>query len=209
MTVESERADRRGPSARKALHVLIFTGAVPAQLLGGFWGVMIYGGVVALLIFLSALRGAGSLLYDALARPQDGAAEARYVFLPLLATALGGLLSLLLVGSFAVVGYLVCGWGDAAGEVVGTRWGRHRYASPLARTTSPRRSLEGSAAVLVAGSGGAWVALLLLGFSPLPAAGAAVVCGLVGALAEALSSHGTDNFPVLLVPSLAAWWLLG
>ncbi len=207
--MESERTDRGGPAARKALHVLIFTGAVPAQLLGGFWGVTVYGGVVTLLIFLSALRGAGSFLYDALARPEDGAAEGRYVFLPLVATALGGFLSLLLVGSFAVVGYLVCGWGDAAGEMVGGRWGRHRYVSPLAGTTSPRRSLEGSAAVLVAGSGGAWVALLLLGLPPLPAAGAAVICGLVGALAEAVSSHGTDNLPVLLLPSLAAWWLLG
>ena len=196
--------------SRKAFHVGIFTGAAPAQLLQGYWGVVVYGTVIAALVLLAYLRGSRSVLYRALARPEDGGAGARFVLVPLASTALGGILGLQLVGSFAVVGYLVCGWGDAAGEVVGRRWGRRRYGvPPWARSPRYFRSLEGSLAVLVAGSLGGWVGLSLLGYSPLPSLAVGLACGALGSVSEALSSHGTDNLWVQLLPSLGGWWLLG
>ena len=39
--------------SRKVFHAIIFTGAVPAQLLAGFWGVVVYGTVISLIVFAS------------------------------------------------------------------------------------------------------------------------------------------------------------
>jgi phytol kinase len=197
------------PYPRKVFHVGIFTGAAPVHLIFGFWGLVLYGVGISMQVLYSYWRGREGALYRVLARPEDGPAQRRYIFLPLVSTALGGLSSVLLVGSFAVVGFLVCGWGDAAGESVGSRWGLHRYPVPAFGGKRRTRSLEGSAAVLLAGSLGAWGALGLLGFSPLSAIGVGCLCGLVGALTEAVSSHGTDNLFTQLLPALSAWWILG
>ena len=194
---------------RKSFHIAVFTGAVPAQLWLGFWGVMLYGVLLFLLVVQAVFRGPASTLFRALAREGDGEERTTLVFLPLGMTALGGLLGVLLVGQFAVVGYLVCGWGDGAGEVVGKRWGRMEYSPPLSRGRGPVRTLEGSVGVLVAGFLGGWGALGLLGFPPLSSLGVGFVAGLVGGVSEALSGRGTDNLWVQLLPSLTAWWFLG
>ena len=193
---------------RKVFHVGIFTGAVPAQLSFGFWGVVLYGMTVSSLVFLSLPRGSQSSLYRILDRSGKGEGRAG-ILLPLLSTALGGILTVLLVGEFAVVGYLACGWGDAAGEIVGLRFGRHSLPSlpPGSRTSS--KTLEGSVAVLLLAGLGSWAALALLGFEPFPAAGAGLVSGAVAAVAEALSWKRTDNLWVQLLPAVVAWWLLG
>ena len=195
--------------SRKIFHAAVFTGAVPAQLSLGFWGVVVYGIVFAGFVLLSVGSGNGSPLFDALVRRKDGESARRFVLLPLIATALGGLVSVLLVGDFAVVGYLVCGWGDAAAEPVGARWGRHRYSIPFSSGSGNSRSLEGSAAVLVAGGLGGWVALGLLGIPQPLAAGVGLVCGGAGAVAEGLSGHGSDNFWVQVVPALVAAGMAG
>ncbi len=195
---------------RKAFHAGIFTGAVPAQLLLDFWGVVLYGSVISALVVLSLLRGPGSVLYGILVREEDGEDGSRLIVLPLLSTAFGGLMSVFLVGAFAVVGYLVCGWGDAAGEIIGRRWGQRRFTPPFSvGRRRHARTMEGSAAVLFVGVLAAIPGLLLLGVSILPALGVGLVVGMVGALAEGLSGHGTDNFWVQLAPSITAWWLVG
>jgi len=195
--------------SRKVFHVGIFTGAVPAHLFQGFWGVVVYGSVVSIIVLLACFQGPGFGLYEALARPAEGGGSRRNVLTALSSTALGGLLGTLLVGSFALVGYLVCGWGDAVGEPAGERWGRHRYASPLGRIGGRTRSVEGSFAVFLVGSLGACVSLGLLGFSLPQSLGVGLVCGGAGAGAEGLSPSGTDNLWVQLLPALVAWWCLG
>jgi dolichol kinase len=194
---------------RKSFHIGIFTGAAPAQLLLGFWGVVIYGATIALLVLLALLRGQKSLLFRVLGREEDAEQKAPLIFFPLAATALGGLLSVLLVGNFAVVGYLVCGWGDGAGELVGRTLGQHPYSPIFSFGRRPRRTLEGSLAVFVFGFLGAWAALGLLHYSPPQALGVGLVCGLTGMVGEALSGKGTDNLWAQLLPSLVAWWILG
>ena len=123
-------------------------------------------------------------------------------------TAVGGLASALLAGAYAGVGYLVAGWGDAIGEPVGSRWGRHRYRVPSLRGVPAERSWEGSAAVFLVGWVAAGIALAGLG-----AGSAAIpvgfVCALVGAVAEGLSNHGLDNLTVQISTSLVAALLLG
>lgn len=181
---------------------------MPAQLLLGFWGVVLYGVTMGALVLVAALRGEDASLHGVLFRGVEGEGRAT-VLVPLGATALGGLLALLLVGDFAMVGYLTCGWGDAGGEMVGRRWGRTSWTRFLPGSIASHRSLEGSLGVLVLGFLGGWVVLGVMGYGLMPALGGGLMAGSVGAVSEALSWKGTDNLWVQLLPSLASWWLLG
>lgn len=190
---------RRGVAvaySRKLFHVGIFTMAAGAHALGAMPAVLAYGATVSLVIVYAVARGPGYPLYEALARPGDAPHRTLLVLLPLVTTALGGLLSNLLFGGTAVVGYLVAGWGDAAGEPAGARWGRHRYPVPGFGEVRAWRSVEGSAAVLIMGSLAAFVALLGLELAPLTRLLAALAAGTAGAVVEAVSPHGLDNLTV-------------
>ena len=204
----AHRGDLPSGVTRKVFHAGIFTGAVPAHLLQGFWGVVTYGIVIALVVLVGYWQGPGSPFHAALARDAEGDPSHRTFLIPLASTAMGGLLAALLVGSFAVVGYLVCGWGDGAGEPVGKRWGRHWYSPPFAEKGRKTRSLEGSLGVLLVGSVGGAVALSLLGYSPVQSLCIGFACGAGGSLVEGLSGSETDNLWVQLLPSLIAWWFL-
>ena len=191
---------------RKLFHVLIFSSAAVVSLFGGFWAVCVFGAMVSLMVGLAVVRGRGDRFYEALAREQDGPDRTYYIVVPYFATLIGGMTSNVIFGPLAVVGYLVGGLGDAAGEPAGVRWGRHSYAASGGGT----KTLEGSLAVLAAS-----VVALVIGvaISPqlsfdlrsliaLPAI--AIVCTLV----EAFSPRGWDNVWMQIVPTVLAAILL-
>lgn len=198
----------RIPYTRKVFHFGIFSGAAVANLWWGLPGTNVYGGVVALVVLAAVLAGEGNPLYEALARETDRPRRSLFVVVPLVMTAVGGVASALLAGPFAGVGYLVAGWGDAVGEPVGTRWGRHRYRVPSLGGVPAQRSWEGSAAVF----GAAWLAASVALWSQGVQDGLVTVslaCALAGAAAEAVSNHGLDNLTVQVVASGVARLLLG
>ncbi len=198
------------PIPRKVFHAAVFAGAVPAQLLLGFWGVVTYGTGISLLLFSSYQLRPSLPFWRGLTRAdKELPGPAGSILIPFLSTGFGGLSSILLLGEFAIVGYLVCGFGDAAGELVGRKWGKHRYRSPFSDPEAGPRSLEGSIGVFLFGALAAAVALSLLGSTLPELLVVALACGGVGSLAEGLSGPRTDNFWVQVIPSLAAWWLIG
>ena len=201
----------KGPSpylGRKIVHTAIFSGAVPAQLTLGFWGVVTYGSVLSLLILIAYWKRSRSGLFDLLSPPGVEGGSRRPFFVPFSATVFGGLLGTLLVGHFAIIGYLVCGWGDAAGEIIGKGWGRRTFTVPIGTDRATPRTLEGSLGVWLFGALGAGAAILLLGY-PLPTAmGVGLLCGGTGAIAEAVSGQNTDNFWTQIVPAFISWWVL-
>lgn len=197
----------RSGYTRKLFHVLIFTSAVFVQAFGGFWAVCVFGVMVSLVVGLAILRGRGDGFYEALAREQDGPDRTYYIVIPYFATLIGGMTSNVFFGPLAVVGYLVGGLGDAAGEPAGVRWGRHPYkASPSGVT----KTFEGSFAVLAASV----VALLIsVAISPelsfdLRAVIVLPVIAIVCTLVEAFSPRGWDNVPMQIVPTVLAAILL-
>lgn len=198
----------RTPYTRKVFHFLIFTAAGVVQLLWGLGGVVVFGTVVAGAVLFAVARGDGFPFYEALARPSDAPHRSLFVLVPLVMTALGGVLSNLLFPGFAQVGYMVTGWGDAVGEPVGVRWGEHRYTVPSLAGVPAERSLEGSTAVLLTGFVAAWLVLgaggMGWGAAVLPAAG----CAAVGAAVEAASNHGLDNLTIQVAASGVAYWIL-
>lgn len=198
----------RVPYTRKVFHFVIFTGAAAAHAWWGLPGTNVYGGVVALLVLAAVAMGEGHPFYEALARDTDRPRRSLFVVVPLVMTAVGGLASALLAGPYAAVGYLVAGWGDAVGEPVGSRWGRHRYRVPSLGGVPAERSFEGSAAVLLA----AWLAAAAALWSLEVQHGLLVValaCAVAGTVAEGVSNHGLDNLTVQVVASLVARLFLG
>jgi len=191
---------------RKIFHFLTFFSVVVLHQLWGTPVVCLFGGMTSLVILYAVLRGPGHLLYEAMAREQDAPRRTHFIVVPYAATLVGGLATNILFGPFAVVGYLTTGLGDAVGEPVGTRFGRHRYRVPSVRGVPAVRSLEGSAAVLVFSVGavlvGVWVAPELQ-LGPrwwLTVPGLGLVCAAV----EALSPHGWDNATLQIIPSYLA-----
>jgi phytol kinase len=198
----------RTPYTRKVFHFLVFTMASVVQLLWRLHGVVVFGGVVSLFVFYAIWRGDGHPWYEALARPSDAPHRRRFILIPWFTTAFGGFISNVFFPGFASIGYLVCGWGDAVGEPVGSRWGKHRYRVPSFSGVAADRSLEGSVAVFVVGSAAAAIGLILQGTPPASAVGVGLACGLGGALIEAISTHGLDNLTTQIVGSAIAALLL-
>ncbi len=207
--VAARRSGLRVPDSRKIFHFVVFSAALPVQLVWGTAGTVSFGSVVAGGVLVALLRGAGDPLFEALARPTDRPRRGLFVVLPLVATAVGGVLSNLLAPAWAGVGYLLAGWGDAVGEPVGVRWGRRRYRVPSFGGVTAERSLEGSAAVFVAGVGASWLALTVGDVSGMKALGTALACGVAGTVVEAVSHHGIDNLTLQLTGTLIAAWLVG
>src|SRR4029453_18175490 len=156
------------------------------QAFGGFVAVCVFGTMVSIVVAHAILSGPGTPLYEAIAREQDGRDRTYFIIVPYFATLIGGLASNILFGPLAVVGYLVGGLGDAAGEPVGARWGRHRYLGSKALAT---KTFEGSFAVLAASGAALLISVAIrpeLHFD-LRAAIALPVIAIVCALVEAFS----------------------
>jgi phytol kinase len=194
---------------RKIFHLLIFTSAIVAHALGGFLGVCIFGAMVSIVVGHAIILGPGNSRYQALAREQDKPYRTKYIIIPYFATLIGGMVSNIFFGPIAVVGFLVGGLGDAAGEPAGTRWGNHPYVRRSGRAMVTK-TFEGSFAVLLASA----VALLIgVAITPelhfgLRTAIAIPAIAMVCTLVEAFSPRGWDNVPMQIVPTILTTLLL-
>jgi len=94
-----------------------------------------------------------------------------------------------------LAGIAALAFGDPAAALVGTRWGQRRYTR-----WAYGRTVEGSLAFLVAAGVAVAVVAAVCPGGPTPVR-AAVGCGVIGAIAEALSPAGVDN---LMIPILVA-----
>ncbi len=193
---------------RKIFHFMIFTAVSVVHLVWRLPGVTVFGIVSTLVVIYAVTRGDGFPLYEALARPADQPHRALFILVPLITTALGGIATNSFFAPYAYVGYLVCGWGDAVGEPVGSRWGRHQYRVPSFAGVKALRSLEGSSAVFLTGSLAAIIGLLAGGVVTPTAILVGLACGGAGALVEAVSTHGLDNLTTQVAAAAVAWLLL-
>jgi phytol kinase len=99
-------------------------------------------------------------------------------------------------------GAAVLALGDAAGAVIGNRWGRSHYPVP-----GSEKSLEGSAGVWFVSLVCLAITAILLEGTPWPAAaGMALVIGSAAMIVEAVSPLGLDN--LTLPPAVSGLWLL-
>lgn len=193
---------------RKTFHFCIFTAAGILQLVWSLPVVVVFGTAISILVLWAVWQGAKSPFYLALARPSDTPKEKLFILIPLLTTAAGGVLANLFFGQWAAIGYLVGGWGDAVGEPVGSKWGKHRYKVPSMAGVAATRSLEGSAAVFGVSAVVALLGLQAQGLSFEVSAGYALLIALAGTGIEAVSTHGLDNLTIQLAAAGTAYWLV-
>lgn len=206
---ELARRGWRVGDTRKIFHLIIFSaaGVLRGRIDAG--AVMVYGCVVATGVLYAVWRGAASRLYQALARPTDHPYEKLHILSPLVATAAGGVLAQAIAGPLASVAYLIAGWGDAIGEPIGIRWGRHRYRVLGWRQLRVTRSWEGSAAVLIASTLAAGIGLSLCGQNGPNALFIAAAIGMGATAIESISPHGWDNLTLLVGVALLTRALVG
>jgi phytol kinase len=189
---------------RKVFHIINFTYAAIIYLVGSTVAVVIYGGFGLGAMVICYLLKDGNILLEGIAREQDEPHRRLYIIVPFAATAIAGILDNSFFTRFAVVGYLVSGWGDAAGEPVGVRWGKHRYNVPSMAGVKCTRSVEGSFGVFVSSVVGAFIALQISRVPVLPSIPIALAAAGVATLVEAFSSHGLDNFTVQMSATITA-----
>lgn len=179
--------------SRKTFHFLVFITASIFQVKFGIPGVFILGWAVTAVVLFTLWKGNGFSWYEALARPNDEPYRSRYIIYPYLATFAGGVVANMFFDTPAVMAaYLVAGLGDAIGEPVGTRWGKHQYPVLSWGGISGKRSFEGSFAVFL-------ICALAYGFtlwnfnSPILYINI-ILAAFISAIIEGVSPHGWDNF---------------
>ena len=193
---------------RKVFHFAIFFTVAAIQVKMGLRTVCLFGAMTTLVIAYAIVRGAGNLHFEAIAREKDAPYRTHYIIVPYLATLLGGLTTSIFLPGASLYGFLVTGVGDAIGEPVGTRFGRHPYRVPSMRGVVCTRTLEGSAAVFLVSIAAAFVAANVLNGGDsriISLAGLVLVIGLASALCEAVSPHGWDNFTLQVAPAAIAY----
>lgn len=189
---------------RKIYHFSIFTAATVVHLIWNLPGVTVLGLVTTSLVLYAVYRGAGFPFYEALARPTDAPHRTLFIIVPLLTTMIGGIATNTFFAQYAYIGYMVCGWGDAVGEPIGSRFGKHQYRVPSLSGVPAKRSLEGSLAVFLFGSAAALIGFHGYGHPPQNALIVALACGLAGAIVEAVSTHGLDNLTTQVAAAAVA-----
>ena len=195
---------------RKIFHFAIFTTAGVMMWYSGYGMVLFLGGISAIFIVIACWKGDGFVLYEGIAREGDAPHRTLFIIVPFLATAIGGIVSIAFFGTLSIVGFFVAGWGDAAGEPVGERFGRHRVSLPFFGHTSFTRSLEGSVGIFITSYIAAGIALgVFLDFGLYEALLIGFPVALCAMAVEFFSPHGIDNFSVMVVAALAASWSAG
>jgi phytol kinase len=196
--------------SRKAFHLLNFLTAAALQLTGGLPYVCLFGGATTIVLAHALLRGQGHPHYEAIAREKDEPYRTYYIVIPYIATLIGGVAGNIWFGPVSMIGYLVGGLGDAAGEPVGTRWGKHRYVVPTLSSVKTTRSVEGSIGVFIASAVAVALGMMLTPGVTFSAQSLLVIPAIAFAstLLEAISPHGWDNATMQLAPALLATRLL-
>lgn len=203
-----KRWDWKVGYSRKFFHFFIFSLSGIIQYLYGVGGVFILGWSVSFHLLHIIVLGTRSRYYHLLGRPEDAPQTTKLIIFPYLATFLGGVFNNIIFGPAAVIaGYLVVGLGDAVGEPVGTRWGRHRYpVINLGRGVKTTRSWEGSLAVFLVCIL-SFVMVMVSYDYPLEMH-KIIIAALLAAIIEGISPHGWDNFTSQVTGAILMHFLL-
>lgn len=195
---------------RKTLHFLIFVSAVGLHIWGGMPAVNVLGVGMGIFVFLSVRAGDGNIFFEAMAREKDSPRRGYFIVMPYLTTAAGGIVSNLLFGSSAIMGYALCGSADAVAEPVGLRFGKHRYKVPsLRKIKISERSVEGSISVFLVS-----MILSFFFFSFLyhlhsrRAFISSLILSTILVFVEAFSFHGADNLTIQVTVSALTYFFI-
>jgi len=178
--------------SRKVFHLLnslCAASTCPSAARGG----ALFGGLgIGAMIIAMFLEGRG-LLLEGPGAEQDAPTGKMYVIVPFIATAVAGVLDKHPHARFAVVGYLVSGWGDASRRAGCVRWGQ----APLQGEGrfGPARVARGERRRVRRLVGGAFIGVLIAQWPGCPASHS-LAAAAAAALVEAVSIPRADNLTV-------------
>jgi len=193
--------------SRKVFHFIVFTTAFIISFYCSVDVVAAFGagaGFALMAIILLRHNIMGDI-FNALARESDDPHRIYFLIVPFIATALGGVISAILFPGWYMAGYLATGWGDAAGEPIGVRWGRHTYRIPTLTSTRAVRTIEGSLGVFFMSGMAIAIALTLAARDMNFILLSAIFGGLAMMIVEAISPHGWDNMTTMLAVDATIW----
>lgn len=195
-------------TSRKIYHIFIFTAAWFIQTFFGFYALAIFASIILLMAFdMLFIKKDKSLILSMSATSTHffGKTKNRHIIVPFCMTALGGILNNIFFVAFAPIGYLVAGWGDAAGSIIGKKHGKHFYSFKLLGKYKVKKSIEGSIGVYIFSVLAILVGLHFLGVAFLFSLITAIFFGLVITLVEAISPLYSDNLTIQLITGLMLW----
>lgn len=192
--------------SRKLLHFFIFIAAYFTQLVFGLAGVFILGWSVTAVLIYAVFKGDNNLLYEAIARESDAPHRTRYIVYSYSATFVGGVLSNLFFGYYAIVGYAITGIADALAEPIGVRFGKHKYKVFSLNHQDAFRTFEGSLSVFITTF---IICSLLLNDSSIRSLSIVqlFVVSISCTAVEALSPRGFDNALIQLTVAGLFYWM--
>jgi phytol kinase len=193
--------------SRKIYHIFIFTAAWFIQTFFGFYALVIFASIILLMAFdmLFIKKDKSLMLSMSATATHFFSKNTRHITVPFFMTALGGILTNIFFASFAPIGYLVAGWGDAAGGIVGQNFGKYHYSFKLLGKYKVKKTIEGSIGVYIFSVLAIMIGLHFLGITFLTAFLAAIFFGLIITLVEAISPLHSDNLTIQLVTGLLLW----
>lgn len=180
---------------RKIFHIMVFFSAWFIQVFFGFYVLCVYGFAMSLSVVIALLTSDRDHFLMAISSNCKTCELPICSFkMPFMATLAGGLLANLISAQYAPIGYLVVGFGDAFGALIGQRFGKHSYEIDLRGMGYISKTLEGSIAVLLVSFLVTTFGLFFLNFNLSIILIAAGSIGICAAVVEALSPCGIDNF---------------
>jgi phytol kinase len=206
--LKTNKALRTGYT-RKAFHFLIFISAAVINLIYGFSGVCLFGIIASCFIFFALLKRKTSGLYLALARETDYPNSTLYIIIPYFSTVIGGILINFFFPGFVIIGYLICGIGDASGEVIGTKYGKHTFSVKLLNIHKSVKSLEGSGSIFIISFliYAVYSIFTLQSFNPGMIA-YIFLSSFIVTVAEIITPKGFDNLTIQIIAILAYQYLI-
>lgn len=189
---------------RKIYHFLVFTSVAVVNAFFGFSGVCLFGIIISGFVFYSILKKESSGLYLALARESDSPNGSLYIILPYLSTLIGGVLLNYFFPEYVILGYLICGLGDASGEVIGTMFGKHRYRVKLLNLHNSFKSIEGSSSVFLL----SFIVYFIYAYNQMQYMNSKILIyiilsSLIITVVEILTPKGFDNLSIQLIAVIA------
>lgn len=177
---------------RKIVHVAIFCSVALVQAVLGYMYVLMFGGSITLVILCAIWMGDGNILYESIARESDAPHRTHLIIIPIIATVAGGIFTNTLFGEIAIFGYLVAGIGDALGEPVGVRFGKHKISKTSLKT------IEGSIGVFIGSLSALLIGQLITSIA-IPWTSIIILAVLV-TIVEVVSPRGMDNLFMQIIP---------
>ncbi|MDR1819289.1 MAG: hypothetical protein LBR15_03450 [Methanobrevibacter sp.] len=141
--------------------------------------------------------GKGNFFFEAISRENDYQNETFFVVFPPIFAVLGTLISKFILPNYCFIGVFNLAIADTMGEIIGLKFGYHKYNVQSLINIKAKKSVEGSLGVFIASLIVSFVSLTFFtNFDSISKIILSLFISLFVTLIEAISPDGSDNFTI-------------